>query len=188
MQRAPLSTNGEQVRDYHPKFEGGKAVSAVVMPPQAHRELQGKQNKTKQNKTKQNKTKQNKTKQFVQNPALLLRSLIVARPSVRMLLRSQHFFTFRTPLTLLLLWTSAAVNGLLAISMPTTTSAAPTTTRDTQQAGRLIAILTAALARRALKMARQWERDLPALDENAETEWHAEPGYCEHAAGDGSYG
>ena len=42
-----------QVRDYHPKFEGGKAVSAVVMPPQAHRELQGKQNKTKQNKTTQ---------------------------------------------------------------------------------------------------------------------------------------
>ena len=36
-----------QVGDYHPKFEGGKAVSAVVMPPQAHRELQGKQNKTK---------------------------------------------------------------------------------------------------------------------------------------------
>ena len=28
-------------------FEGGKVVSAVVMPPQAHRELQGKQNKTK---------------------------------------------------------------------------------------------------------------------------------------------
>ena len=39
-----------QVRDYHHKFEGGKAVSAVVMPPQAHRELQGKQNKTKQNR------------------------------------------------------------------------------------------------------------------------------------------
>ena len=38
-----------QVGDYHPKFEGGKVVSAVVMPPQAHRELQGKQNKTKQN-------------------------------------------------------------------------------------------------------------------------------------------
>ena len=36
-----------QVGDYHPKFEGGKVVSAVVMPPQAHRELQGKQNKTK---------------------------------------------------------------------------------------------------------------------------------------------
>ena len=50
VQRAPLSTNGEQVGHYHPKFEGGKAVSAVVMPPQAHRELQGKQNKTKQNK------------------------------------------------------------------------------------------------------------------------------------------
>ena len=38
-----------QVGDYHHKFEGGKVVSAVVMPPQAHRELQGKQNKTKQN-------------------------------------------------------------------------------------------------------------------------------------------
>ena len=38
-----------QVGHYHPKFEGGKVVSAVVMPPQAHRELQGKQNKTKQN-------------------------------------------------------------------------------------------------------------------------------------------
>ena len=48
VQRAPLSKNGEQVRDYHHKFEGGKAVSAVLMPPQAHRELQGKQNKTKQ--------------------------------------------------------------------------------------------------------------------------------------------
>ena len=46
VQRAPLSTNGEQVGHYHPKFEGGKVVSAVVMPPQAHRELQGKQNKT----------------------------------------------------------------------------------------------------------------------------------------------
>jgi len=33
----------------------------------------------------------------------------------------------------------------------------------------------------------QWERDLPALDENAETEWHAEPGYYEHAVADGSY-
>ena len=51
VQRAPLSTNGEQVGHYHPKFEGGKVVSAVVMPPQAHRELQGKQNKTKLNKT-----------------------------------------------------------------------------------------------------------------------------------------
>ena len=38
-----------QVGDYHPKFEGGKVVSAVVMPPQAHRELQGKQNKNKTN-------------------------------------------------------------------------------------------------------------------------------------------
>ena len=38
-----------QVGQNHPKFEGGKVVSAVVMPPQAHRELQGKQNKTKQN-------------------------------------------------------------------------------------------------------------------------------------------
>ena len=45
---SPLSTNGEQAGDYHPKFEGGKVVPAVVMPPQAHRELQGKQNKTKQ--------------------------------------------------------------------------------------------------------------------------------------------
>ena len=36
-----------QVGDYHHKFEGGKVVSAVVMPPQAHRELQGKQSKTK---------------------------------------------------------------------------------------------------------------------------------------------
>ena len=36
-----------QVGQNHPKFEGGKVVSAVVMPPQAHRELQGKQNKTK---------------------------------------------------------------------------------------------------------------------------------------------
>ena len=35
-----------QVGQNHPKFEGGKVVSAVVMPPQAHRELQGKQNKT----------------------------------------------------------------------------------------------------------------------------------------------
>ena len=43
VQRAPLSTNGEQVGDYHPKFEGGKVVPAVVMPPQAYRELQGKQ-------------------------------------------------------------------------------------------------------------------------------------------------
>ena len=40
-----------QVGDYHHKFEGGKVVSAVVMPPQAHRELQGKQNKTKQNRS-----------------------------------------------------------------------------------------------------------------------------------------
>ena len=39
-----------QVGQNHHKFEGGKVVSAVVMPPQAHRELQGKQNKTKQNK------------------------------------------------------------------------------------------------------------------------------------------
>ena len=31
-----VSTNGEQVRDYHHKFEGGKTVSVVVMPPQAH--------------------------------------------------------------------------------------------------------------------------------------------------------
>ena len=38
-----------QVGQNHPKFEGGKVVSAVVMPPLAHRELQGKQNKTKQN-------------------------------------------------------------------------------------------------------------------------------------------
>ena len=38
-----------QVGQNHPKFEGEKVVSAVVMPPQAHRELQGKQNKTKQN-------------------------------------------------------------------------------------------------------------------------------------------
>ena len=38
-----------QVGQNHPKFEGGKVVSAVVMPPQAYRELQGKQNKTKQN-------------------------------------------------------------------------------------------------------------------------------------------
>ena len=36
-----------QVGQNHPKLEGGKVVSAVVMPPQAHRELQGKQNKTK---------------------------------------------------------------------------------------------------------------------------------------------
>ena len=36
-----------QVGHNHPKFEGGKVVPAVVMPPQAHRELQGKQNKTK---------------------------------------------------------------------------------------------------------------------------------------------
>ena len=28
--------NGEQVRDYRHKFEGGKAASAVVIPPQAH--------------------------------------------------------------------------------------------------------------------------------------------------------
>ena len=34
-----------QVGDYHHKFEGGKVVSAVVMPQQAHRELQGKQKK-----------------------------------------------------------------------------------------------------------------------------------------------
>jgi len=33
-----------QVGQNHPKFEGGKVVSAVVMPPQAHQELQGKQN------------------------------------------------------------------------------------------------------------------------------------------------
>ena len=44
--RAPLSTNGERVGNYHHKLEGGKDVSAVVIPPQAHRELQGKQNKT----------------------------------------------------------------------------------------------------------------------------------------------
>ena len=43
-----MPSQHEQFRHYHPKFEGGKAVSAVVMPPQAHRELQGKQNKTKQ--------------------------------------------------------------------------------------------------------------------------------------------
>ena len=38
-----------QVGQNHPKFEGWKVVSAVVMPPQAHWELQGKPNK--QNKT-----------------------------------------------------------------------------------------------------------------------------------------
>ena len=47
VQTAPLSTNGERVGDYHHKFEGGKADTAVVMPPQAHRELKVKQNKTK---------------------------------------------------------------------------------------------------------------------------------------------
>ena len=31
-----LLTNGEQVSHYHPKFEGGKVVDAVVMPPQAY--------------------------------------------------------------------------------------------------------------------------------------------------------
>ena len=47
-----------QVGHYHPKFEGGKVVSAVVMPPQAHRELQGKQNKTKHGITAQPKPSQ----------------------------------------------------------------------------------------------------------------------------------
>ena len=47
MQYQP-STNDEQVGQNHPKFEGGKVASAVVKPPQAHRELQGKQNKAKQ--------------------------------------------------------------------------------------------------------------------------------------------
>ena len=45
--RAPLSTNGEQAGDYHHKYEGEKAGTAVVMPPQAHRELQVKQIKAK---------------------------------------------------------------------------------------------------------------------------------------------
>ena len=39
VQRAPLSTDGEQVGQNHPKCEGGKVVSVVVMPPQAHQEL-----------------------------------------------------------------------------------------------------------------------------------------------------
>ena len=38
------STNGERTGHNHPKFEGGKIAAAVVMPPQTHRELQGKQN------------------------------------------------------------------------------------------------------------------------------------------------
>ena len=50
-QRAPLSTNGGRVGDYHRKFEGRKADTAVVMPPQAHREVQVKQNKTKHART-----------------------------------------------------------------------------------------------------------------------------------------
>ena len=38
----------ERVGDNRHKFEGGKAGTAVVMPPQAQRELQVKQNKTKE--------------------------------------------------------------------------------------------------------------------------------------------
>ena len=50
---AALSAKGPSLnkwragRPLHHKLEGGKVVSAVVMPPQALRELQGKQNKTK---------------------------------------------------------------------------------------------------------------------------------------------
>ena len=47
MQYQP-STNDEQVGQNHPKFEGGKVIPAVAKPPQAHQELQGKQNKAKQ--------------------------------------------------------------------------------------------------------------------------------------------
>ena len=82
-----------------------------------------------------------------------LTKLIVARPSMQLLLRSQHLFTCRTPLTLLLLWTSAAVNGLLAICMLTTTSTAPTTTRSILQAGRRMTMSRMTLARRAMKTA-----------------------------------
>ena len=56
MAGAALSAKGSSLNKWrarsakttYPKFEGGKVVSVVVMPPQAHRELQGKQNKTKQ--------------------------------------------------------------------------------------------------------------------------------------------
>ena len=50
-----------QVGHYHPKCEGGKVVSAVVMPPQAHRELQGKQNKTKHLYKEENPHKSTRT-------------------------------------------------------------------------------------------------------------------------------
>ena len=53
-----------QVGQNHPKFEGGKVVSAVVMPPQAHRELQGKQNKTKQNSHPIPRQKRNERTKF----------------------------------------------------------------------------------------------------------------------------
>ena len=46
VQRAPLSTNGERIGNYQPKFEGGKVVAAVVVPPEAYRELHREQNRT----------------------------------------------------------------------------------------------------------------------------------------------
>ena len=41
-----LSINGKRTGYYHHKFEGGKLAAAVVLPPEAYRESQGKQNKT----------------------------------------------------------------------------------------------------------------------------------------------
>ena len=47
VQRAPLSSHCERAGDYHHKFEGRKADTAVVMPPQVLRVA----SQTKQNKT-----------------------------------------------------------------------------------------------------------------------------------------
>ena len=53
-----LSAKGSSLNKWRAgrPLPSGKVVPAVVMPPQAHRELQGKQNKTKQNK-KQHRTR-----------------------------------------------------------------------------------------------------------------------------------
>ena len=42
----PTPTNGERIGHYHHKFEGGTVAAAGVVPPEANRELPGKQNKT----------------------------------------------------------------------------------------------------------------------------------------------
>ena len=61
--RSYAQTNGERIGDYHHKFEGGKVVAAVVMPPEACQELQGEHNTTQHNRTEQNRTEQNRTEQ-----------------------------------------------------------------------------------------------------------------------------